>query len=121
VVSVYVTRKSTLVVYREAHDLSPSSIKALLAKAGQFISVFEQLLADAKRFGDAESRLLVSNIVTYVPTVIANRAWNLRNRVSRDRMITETTAFIMRGLGFNESDGVIASPARKVPRTGKSE
>jgi len=101
VVSVYTTRKSTLVVYREAHDLSAASIKALLGKAAAFISIFETLLAEAKCVADSERGILIANIVTYLPTVIANREWNLRNRVSRERVIAETTAFILRGLGVS--------------------
>ena len=120
VVSIYTTRKSTLVVYREAHDLSPASIKALLAKAGEFIAIFEQLLLDAGRYGDPESRLVISNIVTYVPTVIANRAWNLRNRVARERLIAETTAFILRGLGFNDPEPGVALLPRKAPRAARA-
>jgi AcrR family transcriptional regulator len=100
VVSIFVTRDSTLVVYREAHDLEPRSIKALLAKAGQFIASFETLLVEAKCARGADSRVMLANIVTYLPTVIANRAWYWRDRVTRDKIIAETSAFILRGLGL---------------------
>jgi AcrR family transcriptional regulator len=100
VVSVYSTRDSTLVVYREAHDLEPRSIKALLARAGSFIETFESLLVEAKIAKTSESRILLANIVTYLPTVIANRAWYWRNRASREEIIAETSAFILRGLGL---------------------
>jgi hypothetical protein len=102
VVSVYATRDSTLVVYREAHDLEPRSIKALLAKAAAFISTFETLLAEAKCAKTADSRIMLANMVTYLPTVIANRAWYSRNRVGRDKIIGETTSFILRGLGLDK-------------------
>jgi AcrR family transcriptional regulator len=98
--SIYATRRSTLVVYREAHDLSPASIKALLAKSARFIGVFEQLLESLGTCDADESRLVVANIVTYLPTVIANRAWHVRDRVGRDRLVDEITAFILRGLGL---------------------
>lgn len=117
--SIHATRKSTLVVYREAHDLSPASIKALLARAGRFIGLFETLLAEVKGHGDADSRLLVANIVTYLPTVIANRAWHLRNRIGRDRLIAETTAFILRGLGVDTSGSVVPFAGRRDRRQAR--
>lgn len=117
--SIYATRKSTLVVYREAHDLSPSSIKALLARAGKFIGIFEQLLSEVKGNEVADCRIVVANIVTYLPTVIANRAWYLRNRVGRERLIAETTGFILRGLGFSSSDSVIPLAPRKERSSAK--
>lgn len=101
VLSIWATRDATLVVYREAHDLEPASIKALLAKAGAFIASFETLLVEAKCCQKSDSRIMLANIVTYLPTVIANRAWYLRNRVSRERIVAETTAFLLRGLGLD--------------------
>jgi TetR/AcrR family transcriptional regulator, cholesterol catabolism regulator len=100
VVSVFSTRDATLVVYREAHDLEPRSIKALLGKAGAFIASFEDLLVQAKCCKTTNSRIMLANIVTYMPTVIANRAWYLRGRVAREHVIAETTAFLLRGLGL---------------------
>lgn len=101
VLSIWATRDSTLVVYREAHDLEPRSVKALLEKAGAFIATFETLLVDARCCKGSDSRIVLANIVTYLPTVIANRAWYLRNRVARERVIAECTAFILRGLGLD--------------------
>lgn len=98
VTSIYETRDSTLVVYREAHDLKQESIKALLAKAGAFISGFERLLVEAGCCTGTNSRIILGSIVTYLPTVLANRAWYIRGRVSRDQMISEMSAFILRGL-----------------------
>jgi len=118
--SIYTTRKSTLVVYREAHDLSPGSIKALLEKAGRFIGIFETLLIEAKGYADADTGPIVANIVTYLPTVIANRGWHLRNRVGRERLIAETTAFILRGLGFEAGESVIPLAPRKERKPARS-
>lgn len=112
VVSVHATRKSTLVVYREAHDLLPPSIKALLTKAGAFIAVFEALLDEAGCARDGDTRVVLSNIVTYLPTVIANRDWNLRNRVAREKVIAETTAFLLRGLGLPTDARLVSVPAK---------
>lgn len=120
VLSVYATRNSTLVVYREAHDLEPQSIKALLAKAGEFIASFEAFLAAAKCCKSSESRLMVANFITYLPTVIANRAWYLRGRVGRERVIAETTAFILRALGLDDASAVLALPTRKEARASRS-
>ena len=120
VASIHATRKSTLVVYREAHDLEPQSIKALLGKAGAFIASFESLLLEAKCCRTGESRLMLANFVTYLPTVIANRGWYLRNRVTRERIISETTAFILRGLGLDAASSIVPLPSRKNARSGKS-
>jgi AcrR family transcriptional regulator len=120
VVSVHATRNSTLVVYREAHDLEPPSIKALLAKAGEFIASFEVLLVAAKRCKSSESRLMLANFITYLPTVIANRAWYLRGRVGRDRIIAETTSFLLSALGVEQASSVVSMPSRKGTRAGRS-
>ncbi len=115
--SVLHTRKSTLVVYRETHDLSPASVKALLTKAGAFIAVFEDLLARAGRGGGPSGRAIVANIVTYLPTVIANRDWNLRGRVGAERVVQETTEFLLQGLGLNPTTKPRArAPLPRPPR-----
>lgn len=116
--SIWATRRSTLVVYREAHDLLPQSIKALLAKSAKFTALFEQMLLDLGGFDATETRLVVANIVTYLPTVIANRAWYVRDRVPRERFVDEITAFLLRGLGVGE--GVVPLPERRERRSGKA-
>ena len=116
--SVWATRRSTLVVYREAHDLLPQSIKALLAKSAKFTALFEQMLIDIGRFEATETRLVVANIVTYLPTVIANRAWYVRDRVPRERFVDEITAFLLRGLGL--ADPVVPLRERRERRGAKA-
>lgn len=116
--SIWATRRSTLVVYREAHDLLPQSIKALLAKSAKFTALFEQMLLDLGGFDATETRLVVANIVTYLPTVIANRAWYVRDRVPRERFVDEITAFLLRGLGVDA--GVVPLPERRERRAGKA-
>ncbi|MFO1415263.1 MAG: TetR/AcrR family transcriptional regulator [Burkholderiales bacterium] len=116
--SIWATRRSTLVVYREAHDLLPQSIKALLAKSARFTALFEEMLQDLGRFEASESRMVVANIVTYLPTVIANRAWYVRDRVPRERFVAEITSFLLRGLGL--ADAVVPMPARRERRGGKA-
>lgn len=116
--SIWTTRRSTLVVYREAHDLLPQSIKALLAKSGRFTALFEQMLVDLGRFDATETRLVVANIVTYLPTVIANRAWYVRDRVPRERFVAEITTFLLRGLGI--ADTVVPLPERRERRGAKA-
>ncbi len=116
--SIWATRRSTLVVYREAHDLLPQSIKALLAKSAKFTALFEQMLTDLGRFEATETRLVVANIVTYLPTVIANRAWYVRDRVPRERFIAEITTFLFRGLGLD--DAVIPLRERRERRGAKA-
>ncbi len=116
--SVWATRRSTLVVYREAHDLLPQSIKALLAKSAKFTALFEQMLIDLGRFDATETRLVVANIVTYLPTVIANRAWYVRDRVPRERFVAEITTFLFRRLGLD--DAVVPLPLRRERRGTKA-
>src|SRR6266851_3484437 len=55
-------------------------------------------------------RRLAANIVTFLPTMLALRRWDLRRRMSREAMLDGVTAFLLRGLGASDR---IAVPARR--------
>jgi hypothetical protein len=53
---------------------------------------------------------LAANIVTFLPTMLALRRWDLRPRMSREAMLDGVTAFLLRGLGATEGP---ALPSRR--------
>jgi AcrR family transcriptional regulator len=103
IVQVMIERQSTiLLLYHESHNLDRRSLRVILARVGEFIENFDQLLREAHR----QQRLrasnfeLSANIITYLPTIVALRRWALPQRISRDRLVDELVNFMLRGLGL---------------------
>jgi AcrR family transcriptional regulator len=103
IVQVMIERQSTiLLLYHESHNLDRRSLRVILARVGEFIENFHQLLREAHR----QQRLrasnfeLAANIITYLPTIVALRRWALPRRISRDRLVDELVMFMLRGLGL---------------------
>ena len=43
-----------------------------------------------------------ANVVTFLPTIVALRRWDLTRKVSKDRMVGDLVEFMMRGLGAGD-------------------
>ncbi len=71
------------------HALDRKSVHAILARVEQFIRQFEKILADASHDGRAAIRNLnlAANIVTFLPTIVALRRWDLTRKVPKKEMI----------------------------------
>lgn len=90
-----------LLLYQESHALDPRSLRNILQRVSEYIDMFERLLAEAareKRIPPVNARL-AANIVTFLPTMIALRRWDLRGRLSRDALLNGVAEFMLRGLG----------------------
>jgi len=104
--------KAILLVYHESHNLDRRSLRSLLTRVQGWINQFEELIAD----GLGRDRLpktkrgLLTNIVTFLPTMIALRRWSLPKDLTHDQYTDWLVEFMMRGLGLDRpNDGAIKS------------
>jgi AcrR family transcriptional regulator len=90
-----------LLLYQESHALDTRSLQGILVRVSEYIEMFERLLAEAARDGRIPplNARLAANVVTFLPTMVALRRWDLRGRLSREALLRGVTEFILRGLG----------------------
>jgi AcrR family transcriptional regulator len=101
-----------LLVYHESHNLDPRSLRSLLARVQDWISRFEELVTEAlgRERLPKTKRGLLTNIVTFLPTLIALRAWSLPKDLTHDQYTDGLVEFMMLGLGLDRlSNGAIRS------------
>ena len=94
-----------LLVYHESHNLDRRSLRSLLARVQDWISQFEELVAEGlgrERLSKTR-RGLLTNIVTFLPTLIALRAWSLPKDLTHDQYTDGLVEFMMRGLGLDQT------------------
>jgi hypothetical protein len=98
---MYAHQDAILLLYHESHALDARSQHTILGRVGEFIDAFERLLAEAARQGRVApgNARLAANIVTFLPTIVALRRWDLRRRVPRQAQVRGITEFLLRGLG----------------------
>jgi AcrR family transcriptional regulator len=97
-------RSAILLVYHESHNLNRRSLHSLLARVQGWINQVEELVTEAlgrERPSTAKSNLL-ANIVTFLPTLIALRAWALPKDLTQDQYTDWLVEFMMRGLGLQD-------------------
>ncbi len=104
-----------LLLYHESHALDRRALRAILARVEEFIRTFEDMLAAARPpvGAGAGGLRLLANIVTFLPTMVALRRWDLRRYLARAEVAEGLSEFMVRGLGLG--------PGRRrptVPRAG---
>jgi AcrR family transcriptional regulator len=106
-----------LLLYHESHALDRKSVHAILARVEEFIKLFEQILSEAGRNGRVavRNRTLAANIVTFLPTIVALRRWDLSRKVPKEEISQGLTEFMMRGLA---SEGASVAPSESSPGEG---
>jgi AcrR family transcriptional regulator len=116
---MYKQQDLILLIYRESHRLDHRALKAILSRMEQSFVVLEKLLTDAaKERPLAVKHMRVAiNILSYVPTLLVMRRWDLERRVPHRDAVDDLVAFMMRGFGF-ETAATAAKPVRKV-RNGR--
>src|SRR5271154_4990872 len=94
-------RRSILLVYHESHNLDRRSLRSLLAHVQGFIDQVEALVTEAlgREAPPRPKRGLLANIVTFLPTLIALRAWALPKDLTQDQYTDGLVEFMMQGLG----------------------
>jgi AcrR family transcriptional regulator len=111
---IYQQQELILLIYRESHRLDRKSLKAILFRLEQSFAVFEKLLTDAAK----EKPLAVKNmrvgvnILSYLPTVVVMRRWDLDRHVPHREVVDDLVGFILRGFGIDGSRAA-TKPTRK--------
>jgi len=98
---LYEHQDAILLLYQESHALDRRSLHGILGRVGEYIEMFERLLADAAREGRIApvNARLAANVVTFLPTIVALRRWDLGGRVPREALLSGVAEFLLRGLG----------------------
>jgi AcrR family transcriptional regulator len=101
---MYRHRREILLIYQDSHLLDKRSRRVILARVEEFIGMFERIITDAAReLGvPLPHPHLSANMLTFLPVMIALRGWSLKNDVSPEEVIEQITAFMVRGLGFEQ-------------------
>jgi TetR/AcrR family transcriptional regulator, cholesterol catabolism regulator len=105
--AMYDHQDSILLIYREGHALDRRALRAILARVGAFHDFVDDVLRDAINSNGikVENRWLTVNIITFLPTIMALRQWNLRHKVPHEAILQGLTAFLLRGLGATKPAG----------------
>ena len=94
-----------VLMHRESHFLDQRSLRGILARIDGFNRFVSGAMADA--VGDRRPALateaLAINIVTFLPSIVALRRWDLKDKVTYDETVEGLTQFIVRGLGLETS------------------
>ena len=107
-------QEQILLLYHESHALDRSALRAILARVEEFIRTFETMLAAARPAGGLAPRRLrlAANVVTFLPTIVALRRWDLDRRLPPAEVAAGLTDFMMRGLGLADGPDRGASAGR---------
>jgi AcrR family transcriptional regulator len=91
-----------LLVYHESHNLDRRSLRSVLARVQGWIDRFEELIAEClgREHLPKTKRALLTNIVTFLPTLIALRGWSLPKDLTHDQYMDGLVEFMMQGLGL---------------------
>ncbi len=90
-----------LLMYHESHSLPRKALHSVLSRVHEFIEDFATVVKDATaaaKLPVANARL-TANILTFLPTIVALRRWDLQRCANRSEVTDELVAFMMRGLG----------------------
>jgi AcrR family transcriptional regulator len=100
---IYGHQDEILLIYQNTHLLDRKSLRVILARVKDFVAIFEDLIAQAA----AQKRISVcdphfaAHVFTFLPTMIALRRWAFDRTMPRDKVVSDISAFLMRGLGFS--------------------
>jgi AcrR family transcriptional regulator len=92
-----------LLIYHESHALDRRALKAILSRVAAFNDFIGDVLTDATadRPLAIGNRALAINIMTFLPTIVALRRWDLKGKATYEELLEGVTSFLMRGLGAN--------------------
>jgi len=116
---MYQQQDLILLIYRESHRLDRRALKAILSRMEESFAVLEGLLTDAAK----ETPLAVKNmrvavnILSYVPTLVVMRRWDLERHVPHRAVVDDLVAFMLRGFGF---EGAGTLKAVRKARNGRA-
>jgi AcrR family transcriptional regulator len=89
-----------LLVYQVTRRLNRQAMQAILAKVTEFNVLAGEILSEAlgKDTGGL-NKVLARNILTFLPSIIALRRWDLTGKVSPAEIKSGLTLFLTRGFG----------------------
>jgi AcrR family transcriptional regulator len=102
---MYQQRNLILLIYRESHKLDRRALKAILFRMDQSFVVLERLLREASKdtpLAVGNMRVAV-NILSYFPTLLVMRRWDLDRHVPHDEVVDNLVGFMLRGFGFESA------------------
>lgn len=99
--AMYEHQDSILLIYRESHALDRRALHAILARVAGFNGFVDEVLLQAIETNGiaVDNRPLAVNILTFLPTIVALRRWDLKGKASYDEILDGLTEFLLRGLG----------------------
>lgn len=93
-----------LLMYHESHSLPAPLLKNVLSCVHEYIEDFTEICEVCKKTEGYRilNAQLAANILTFLPTIIALRRWDLKNCGDRSHQVEEIVAFAMRGIGASD-------------------
>ncbi len=93
-----------LLIYQESHLLRGDALDIVLNRVSSFVDFFVDLINRAEQDGHLVTRNpgVTANILTFLPTMVALRRWDLKNRSQPDELVQDLVAFMVRGLNLRE-------------------
>ena len=90
-----------LLMYHESHSLHRKALHSVLNRVHEFVEDFASLVKETAAAAGlpAPNARLTANILTFMPTMVALRRWDLKSCASADEVTDELVRFMMRGLG----------------------
>jgi AcrR family transcriptional regulator len=87
-----------LLLYHESHALDRESLRPILARVEEFNTFIGEALVDAGLDAEGERLAILTNLVTYIPTMVALRRWLLDRSARREAVVDAVVQFILSGL-----------------------
>lgn len=104
IISVMSLHKDELqLLYNETHALEKPDRKIILATISKLIRAFEDLLKRyEKEYGpcDVKNRRIAANFLSFVPSMVALRSWDMAAHASREEVNAALLRFILAGLNI---------------------
>lgn len=91
-----------LLIYQESHLLKGEALDIVLRRVSGFVDYFVDLIERARQSNEILCRNpgITANILTFLPTIVALRRWDLKDRSRPDELVRELVAFMSRGLSL---------------------
>ncbi len=93
-----------LLIFQESHVLQEKALNAVLNRVTEFINFVIGLLRDATAEDEisVDNVGITANIITFLPTIVALRRWDLNKRGDPKEILDRLVAFMTRGLSIGE-------------------
>jgi AcrR family transcriptional regulator len=99
---IFQYRKHYVVMLRELHHVDRTKRRAFFSLAAEQRKLCESVLRDVAKDEKIlmEDPLITANLLVYLPKMIVSRGWDLKDKVSDEKVAEGLLAFMRRGLGL---------------------